>query len=177
MRRNFILLIIWGVLIFLSGFTYAEEKSNKRILVIRQAKQDRKTTVAVEAYLINDILEVTVIARMYAAKPRIYNVILVGPKLGRISPKTRKTLLSTIEEEAPFPTSERRGFISFSKKTKNKKAKGTLTKELVKFEIPTEKIIPDRRYQLWIKVESMRKGGKIQGFKFNLENFPKLISQ
>jgi len=180
MKKMFALVATMGVLLSISNFSFAqEEEGAERILVLREAKQHKKTTVAVEAYLISDMLEVTVMVRMYAGKPSIFNVILVGPKLGRISPKTSETVTATVEDEAPFPTTKRGGFISFGKKTETKEAKGTLTKELFRFRIPTDKIVPGKRYQIWVKVQS-RKGkekGKIRGFKFDLESLAQLISQ
>jgi len=156
-----------GVSLMLSVNVLAGE----RVLIIREAKKSRHTTVAVEAYLDGDILEVKVIARMRRTKPRIYNVIFIGPKAGRVVPDARETLYPTMEGEEPFPTKEREGFISFDKKVKTKKARGTLTKELLKFRIPVDRIIAGRRYQIWVKIESMQRGGNKESFKFDLKNF------
>ncbi len=157
----------------------AQEKDDAgRLLVLREAKQHRKTSVAVEAYLLDNILEATVIARMDAAKPRIFSVIIVGPKLGRVSAKERKTLFSAVEdEETIFSTEDKGAFIRFSKSREDRELKGTLTRELHKFRIPVEKILPNKRYQLWVKVESMQDPGRIDNFKFDLENFSELVSQ
>lgn len=184
MMKKLNALIVVGLLlcipfnIFALDLSSQEEDVVERLMVLREAKQHRKTSVAVEAYLVGDILEVTVIARMYAVKPRIFSMIIVGPGLNRISAKERRTLYSKVEgEEAAFPTEDRGGFIRFSEKTKDKKLKGTLTRELHKFKIPADKIIPNKRYQLWVKVESMRKSGKITNFKFDLKELPQLISK
>lgn len=178
MKRVYTLITVISTMLSLSCISYAQEgEAQKRILVIREAKQHKETTAAVKAYLIDDVLEVTVIARMYATKPRIYNVIVVGPKLGRMSPTTRKTLVPTVEGEEPFPTTERGAFISFGERTKTKEAKGTLTEELLEFKLPPEKIRPGKKYQLWVRVESMQRGGEIEGFKFDLKDLPTLISK
>ena len=183
MRKLFILTVIAGFLLSVSNFLYAQEQEEEagveeRIYVLREAKEDRKTTVAVGVYLLDDILEVKVIVRMYAEKPKIYNLLIVGPKLGRLSCKTRKELLATMEEEEPYPTSKRGGFILFAQKNKDKKAKGTLIKELFRFNIPKDKIIPGKRYQLWVSVDSKTRGGGVPlKFKFDLKNLPQLILQ
>jgi len=145
--------------------------------VIREAKERGKIAAAVEAYLVaDDMLEVTVTARMDAAKPRIFSVLIVGSKLGRISAIERETLFANaLDEENPFLTQEVTGFIKFDQSKKEKKLKGTLSRELHKFRIPTEKVIPGKRYQLWVKVDSMRAGGKHTNFKFDLPDFPNLF--
>lgn len=181
MRKIFLLPAIIGILLFTSVSSYAqEEDAAERVLVLRQARQHRKTSAAVEAYLIGNVLEVKVVARIHRAKPRIFSLILVGPGIGRISAKERKTLFAKAKDEnLSFPTDERGGFITFSARTKDKKLKGTLTRELHKIEIPVDKIRSDKRYQLWVKVESMKlgAGGKLTTFKFNLEDFPELLGK
>lgn len=179
MKRTLFLITIIGVLAVAALFSYAQDEDVAgRNLLIRQAKERQDTAVAVEAYLIGDILEVTIVAKMYAARPRIYNAILVGPRLGRISPKARQTLYPKAEdEELIFLTTDELGSIRFTKKTKQKEVKGTLTKELAQFKIPTDKIMPNKRYQLWIKVESMQGPGQRESFKFDLKNLSKLISE
>ena len=180
MKRIFSLAVTTGILFSLSNFLYAqeqEEEAIERIFVLREAKEDRKTTVAVEAYLAEDILEVKAIVRMYAEKPRIYNMLIVGPRLGRLGCKARQTLGPTMEEEAPYPTGKRGGFIIFAQK-EDKKAKGTLMKELFKFKIPRDKIVSGKRYQLWVAVESKTRGGGVpRKFKFDLKDLPQLILQ
>ncbi len=179
MRRIFILLTIGGILFSGLTFSCAQEEDAKQILVLRKAQERQNTVVAVEAYLINDILEVTVIASMYATRPRIYNLILVGPRLGRLSPKEKESLYPKAEDkEMDFPTEDMQGrLIRFSKKIKEKKVKGTLTKELFKFKIPADRIIPNKRYELRIEVESMQRPGQPERFRFELKNLPELISK
>jgi len=183
MKKRFFLitLYLFGIMSVLLSFSYAQEGTEEAIerrLILREAKAYRKSTVAVEAYLIDNILEVKVTARMYNEKPNIYNAIVVGSKLGRLSSKTRETLLASVEEEEPYPTSKKdRGFIDFSKKSETKKAKGRLTRELIEFEIPEDKIREGKRYQLWIQIESSQKGGDYKTFKFDLEDFKEALSQ
>lgn len=173
MRGKLFLVAIVGVLFSTSIFCYAQEK----VLVLREAKERQKTTAAVEVYLIGDILEVTVTARMYAEKPRIFSLLLVGPKLGRLSATERETLFAdSTRGEDIFLTEEIGGFIRFDEKKKEKKLKGTLTRELHKLKIPIDKVVPGKHYQLWVKVDSLQRGGKPQNFKFDLPNFPQLFS-
>ncbi len=169
MKKMFALAATIGVLLSVSNFSFAQ-KGAERILVLREAEQRKKTNVAVEAYLIDDILEVAVTIRtkMRAAKLRIFKMLLVGPGLGRISPKTAETVTVTTEDETPFPT-------VVGTKTEMRIATGTPTKELFRFQIPADKIVPGGRYQIWVKVQN-REGeakGRIQGFKFDLENLGK----
>jgi len=165
MKRIFIIFI--SLILVFSSLGYAQEK----ILVLREAKEHKKATAAVEVYLEGDILEVKVIARMDRTKPRIYNVIVIGPKIGRVVPKMRNTLYPTMEDEEPFPTKKSGGFISFSSKEETKKTSGTLTKESLKFEIPGDRVVAGKRYQIWVKLESMQRGGDKESFKFDLEDF------
>lgn len=174
--------------LFLAGFLLCayltpvcgqEERGEEKVLVLRQAKEFRDSTVAVEVYLIDDILEAKITARMmHATKPRIYNAIVVGPKIGRLSSETRTTLTANLEQEEPYPTlSKDKGFINFGKGEKTKDLKGTLTRELVEFRLPKDKIKKGKKYKLWVQIMSMQKGGKYKTFKFDLEDLPELISR
>jgi len=115
---------------------------------------------------------------MYSTKPRIYNIILVGPKIGRLSPKEKQVLYPQAgEEETAFLTENTNpGLISFGKKTKEKKLKGTLTKELFRFKIPVDQIMPDRRYELRIEIESMQSAGQGKKFTFKLDKLPQVCN-
>ena len=166
MKKLFVLAATIGFLLSISNFSFAQGDTG-RTIVIREAKQRRKITVAVEVYLIDDILEVAVMVRtkMRAAKLRIFKVLLVGPRWGRISSKTAETIAVTMRDEDPFPT-------TMGSKTEMRIITGTPTKELFRFQIPADKIVPGGRYQIWVKVQN-REGeakGRIQGFKFDLEN-------
>ena len=154
-----------------------DEAAEGRILVLREAKETQDTSAAVEVYLVDDILEVTVYALMYATRPKIYNVLVVGPGLGRMSPQERQTVYPKAEDRDIFfqTTDVDGGLIRFSKRTKKKKMEGTLTKELVRFRIPAEKIRPDGRYQLRLHLESMQSSGQTRRFRFDLKDLPDLI--
>jgi len=103
-------------------------------------------------------------------------VVLVGPGLGRLSPKFRETVYPQAEDiEKSFPTDVQGGLIQFSPRTRDKIGKGTLTKELVKFKIPAGKIMPNRRYELRIRVEDMQDTAASEGFVFPLKDLPELI--
>ncbi|MBU1906199.1 MAG: hypothetical protein KJ923_04285 [Candidatus Omnitrophica bacterium] len=177
-EKNLFLSVVISFMVCIPAFSYAQEaESFEKQLVLQEARESRKGAVAVEVYLKEDILEVTIIGRMYAAKPKIYNALIVGPKLGRLSPGERETLYPKAEdEEAFYKTTELEGgLIRFSKKTKEKKLKGTLTKEFCRFKIPTEKIMPNKRYQLWIQLQDMQRSDQPVKFKFDLEELPGLI--
>lgn len=177
MKRNFILFILFGIVISSFGLSQAEPEDAEKVLVIKEAQKQDETFAAVEAYLQDNILEVTVIARMYATKPKIENVIVVGPKLGRLSPEMKQTLLATTEEDGAFETTEASGLFGFGKKKRTKEMIGALTRALYKFKIPREKIVSGKRYELRIRVESMQGTAAFARFKFYLKDLPELINQ
>jgi hypothetical protein len=176
MRKKLFTPVTIAISFLLFTFSYAQDIPERK-LVLRQAQESGNTTVAVEAYLAGDILEATVYARMYGAKPRIFNIILAGPKLGRLSPRSKETIYPKAEEEeeVSFPTTDLVGTIRFSKRTQEKAASGTLTRELSKFKVPAQKILPNKRYELRILVESMQNPGKTESFFFPLKDFDKLF--
>ncbi len=180
MKKKFVVAVLGVTFSLALAFSYAQDLTERK-MILRQAQERVHTTAAVEAYLTGDVLEVTVYARMYAAKPKIFNVILVGPKLGRLSPRSKETLYPKAEEEdqeMSFPTTDKEGgFIRLSKRTKDKIAKGALTRELSKFKIPTEKIQSKGTYQLRILIESMQSPGKQESFIFPLEGFAQLFGK
>lgn len=151
---------------------HADEKEAQKEMILRQAQEYENTTVAVEAYLAGDVMEANIYVRMYASRPKIYHAYLYGPKLGRLSPRSRETLYPQAEDEdLTFPTTDLVGTIRFSKRTQDKKATGALTRELVKFKIPVNKILPKKRYELRVQVESMQSPGMPQNFSFKLQDF------
>ena len=158
-----------------AGSVYGERQNSEAIIVLREAKEAGTTSAAVEAKLIDNIMEVKITARMYGTKPRIYNTLIVGSKLGRLSIESKEVLTQAPEEEAPYPTTGRKAFISFTPSGKTKKLEGTLTRELVKFKIPKDRVVLGKRYELWVQIESMQTGGLSQTFKFELKNFAELI--
>jgi hypothetical protein len=143
------ILVFTGVML-MSGHNVscAQEGTGERILVLRDAQEFRDNAVGVDVYLAGNILEVKVIARMPKSRPNIYNAIVVGPRLGRLSPESRKTLLQTTEEEEPYPVTERGAFMSFRKRDETKKTKGRLARELLLFDIPRDRKERDKKYTL-----------------------------
>ncbi|MBU1853932.1 MAG: hypothetical protein KJ957_07810 [Candidatus Omnitrophica bacterium] len=167
-------LILSGYISPMPNFSYAQEQTETEgpLLILREAQEKGKTTVAIEASLTENILEAKITSRMYGTKPKIYNTLIVGSKLGRLSLQAKEVLLASIEDEEPYPTTNKnRAFISFSAKTKTKTATGTLTRELVEFKIPRDKIRQKKPYQMWAQIESLQRGGKYETFKFALEDF------
>jgi len=178
-------LLLASLSVLFLGYFVVTVYAQERVLVLRQAEEYRKDVVAVEAYLEDNIMEVTVTARMPKTRPDIHNVIIVGPKLGRLSPESKQTMRQTVEsdDEEPYSTKERGAFISFSKKEKTRKSKGRLARELMFFEIPRDRIVKDKKYKLWVLIKSeqeagyRQKGGRPVTFKFDLENLPELLEQ
>jgi len=179
MKKKIMIMLICIFALYLAA-SYAEEAGESK-LILRQAQEVGKTSVAVVAYLTKDVLGTTVYARMYGAKPRIYNVILVGPKLGRLSAQSKETIYPKAEEtdaDLTFSTTKLdSGIISFSKKTKDKKSAGALTRELHKFKIPVNKILPGKRYELRILIEAMQNPGQKESFKFELKDLTAELSR
>ena len=176
--RRFIVVTLFLLLLSVCGISFSQgEEVFEKTLVLREAKQLKKTKVGIEAYLLEDILEVAVEVRMYAERPKIVMVMLTGPGIGRVYHKTKEDIPVSLEEDDPYLVTKLDGEISFSKRTKEKKLRGTLTKELYKFKVPVKKIKKGKRYQLWVEVESKRKGGRIPKFKFDLEELPELVAQ
>jgi len=149
----------------------------KRILVIREAKEDPEAAVAVEGVLEEDIFKVRVTVRIERATPNIYSMLLVGPNIGRMSPDSIKSLYATLEKEEPYSTKRRGAFISFGDDAKSKQLKGRVSRKLAEYRIPADKIKPDGDYQLWIRVESSKQRGRIATYRFDLENFPQLVQK
>lgn len=152
-------------------------QSAERIPVIRQATEDSELSVAVEGYLRGDIFEVKVSVRIVGATPAIESVLLVGPKIGRMGPVAIKTVYATEEEEVPYETATRGAFISFGTEPKNKKLKGRVARKLAKFRVSSDKILPDKKYRLWVKVENTKKRGRIRTYKFDLDELPALLQR
>lgn len=171
MKSFFSLLAVLSILLFFPSHSHSQDQNHsKNKLIIREGKQVRDNVVVIEAYRIGDVLEVKVEARMYAQRPRIKNVLIVGPRLGRISYKRKEELPLKFEEEDPYLITKERGILSPRKRSKVKQPKGTMTKELFKIDVPWDKIVEGKRYQLWVDVESKTSGQKPLKFKFDLNN-------
>lgn len=169
----------WLIVIFISSLSYcfAEEQAEQEVLILREARQYGKANVSVEAYLKDKILKVTVSARVYADRPKIDNVIVVGPKLGRLAPKAKTSLFATEQDEEEPEATESRGLLGFGSRSKATKKKGALAKAQYKFKIPPEKIVSGKRYELRVKIDSPKIDNRALRFKFELKDFAKLILQ
>ncbi|MBU0759042.1 MAG: hypothetical protein KKC66_03630 [Candidatus Omnitrophica bacterium] len=183
MNKTFLLTLIKISILacFITGLFnvgYAQDEQG-RVLLIREAQQFQNNTVAVEGYLMDNILEVKVTARMmHATKPKIYNALVVGSRLGRLEIESKEILLASVEEEEPYPTSRKdKGFVSFSGGKKNKRARGTLTRELLVFKIPRDKVVKGKRYRLWVQITSLQQGEKYKTFKFDLKDLYEKMSK
>jgi len=155
-----------------------KEEMQGRISVIREAKIFRKKNVAVDAHLVDgDVLEIMVEARIYAQKPRINDVLVSGPKLGKEHYIARKTIVAGVDEPEAFEVTKEHGWLVFGKRKKVRELEGTLTKELFKIKIPKEKIVCKKKYQLWVEIESKTQGGRAEKFKFKLKDFPSLFHE
>ncbi len=168
-----ILITLTAALILLCTLkcSWAQDK----VLVIREAKQVRRDIVAVEGYLVDAILEVSVEVRMYGERPKITNVALVGPGVGRLSYSAKEEIPITLEEEEPYEITKEGGFIKTSKRTRTDTPSGTMTKELFKIKVPSEKILSGKKYELWIDIKSKTKDTRSQKFKFELKDFSEVI--
>lgn len=140
-----------------------------------EARQYGKASVSVEAYLKDLILEVTVSARVYADRPKIDNVIVVGPRLGRLSAKAKTSLFATEEDEEEPEVTESRGLLGFGSRSTARKKKGVLVKERYKFKIPPKKIVSGKRYELRVKIDSPKIDSKSIRFKFELKDFARHV--
>jgi hypothetical protein len=156
----------------------AKDEMEGRIPVIREAKIYRNKNVAVDAHLVDgEVLEIMVEARIYAQKPRINDVLVSGPKLGKERYIARKTIVAGVDEPEPFEVTKEHGWIVLGKRKKVRELEGTLTKELFKIKIPKEKVVCKKKYQLWVEIESKTQGGRAEKFKFKLEDFPSLFHE
>lgn len=185
--KKWFFVVMGSIFILMSVRSYAQDKAQERpvdaqgaagVFVLRQAKEFRNKSVAVEGYLIGEIFEIKVEARIAREKPRIANVTLIGPRLGRQSYQTRETILAGIGEDMPIETTQEQGLLRvLSPRKKTKKLEGAVTKELFKIRVPAEKIVKGKRYWLWVDVESTTEGGQTEKFRFELEDFPALLMQ
>ena len=172
------LLILLTLISFITPSLYAEEENANKIQVIREAQEKQRNTVAIEGSLIGNIFEVTLMVRMRRTKPRVHNAIVVGSGIGRLSFDSKEVLLATTEEEKPFPTKKKdKALISFSKNEKEKNSTGRVIKQLLKFNIPVDKIREDKKYRLWVQILSSQKGSRYTTYKFDLEDFADLVKQ
>ncbi len=153
-------------------------KKDEPVLVIREGRQIKENTVAIEATLSGDILTVKVEARIPGERPKITSIVLTGPGIGRVHHKLRKEIKPGLEEEDPYLITEAGGLINFGEKKEVKDPQGTLTKELFQFIVPVEKILANKKYQIQILIESKTKPGKRgKKYEFDLKDFYKFFDK
>ena len=178
MKKISLLLVAFVMISSVPCLVTALRAQDEPVLIAREAQEFQKQTVAVEVYLKGNILEAKITARMYKTKPKIHNAIVVGPGLGRLSIESKTVLVQDVIDDEPYPTSKKdKGFITFGSGKENKKAEGTLTRELMLFDIPPDRVVDGKKYKLWVQIMSMQKGGKYKTFKFDLENLAELIHE
>ena len=137
--------------------------------------------VAVDVSLVGkNLLEAKVTGFMKQTRPRLENVILMGPAVGRLAPTTRQVLRAGLEEDPPYPT-KRSGLLVMNQGSKQL-AQGTLIREHFQFELPAEKIkqaIQKRggrvRYEILVTMSSANRGGDFKRYTFDLETLPQAI--
>lgn len=179
--------IVLGVAtVFLSGATSAFAQSGEvpagaeKYPVLREALNVQGSIVAVDISLLGeDLLESKVTGFMERARPRIRNVLVVGPGAGRLGPTTRDQVLADLEEDPPYPT--RRAGLLDLRSGSEAVADGTLTRMRFRHELPVEKMreqIKRRKkinYEFWVYMESSQRGGRYRKYKFELERLPGLL--
>ncbi|MFC1807874.1 hypothetical protein ACFL0T_05855 [Candidatus Omnitrophota bacterium] len=148
-------------------------------LVIRQAQEDTKAEVAIEAHLVEDLLKVRVTAVMKRTKPQIDNITFSGPGVSTLVPETINLLFAKLGEDNSYEFVKRGAFIRFEKKTKVKELHGTKFRKLAIFRIPLDKIEEDGDYQIKVKTsaakQSQGSSGKATRFIFHLENLNEIV--
>jgi len=160
-----------------TGSMAAEETVQNETLVIREGLQIKQTGIAVEGRYLDGVLDVAIEVRMYSERPRIRNVQIVGPKLGRMSYDRKKNIPLGLEEEDPYEIKRKGHWRPGSFRTERKKLKGTVTRERFLFKIPWDKIVPGKKYQLWIDVDSKTREGKGKKYKFALDKLAEFRPQ
>lgn len=182
MKKFLIPCVVFSTIFLIIFCSFSQQlAASQKQLVIRQAQEDSKGAVAVEAYLDGNTLEAKVSARMTKGRPSIENVVLMGPAIGRIVPATVKQLYATSEEEPPYETVQRKGFISFRKGQTTKRIKGGVTRKLVTFVLPEEQIKKGKDYYIRVKINSAKQTagspGKSTKFDFDVSKIAKMIAQ
>ena len=184
MKKYFFLCGLFGIVTVLYGvpLSFSEEGLEQEVRPVwREAVDIKGNIVAIDISLVGeDLLEAKVTGFMEQERPRLKNILLVGPGVGRLSPTTRKTILAGLEEDEPYPT-RRSGLLVLNQGSK-RTAKGTLTRERCQFTLPLEKmrekIIKKGKkahYEFWVFLESSNRGGDFLRFKFDLDPLPELI--
>ena len=148
-----------------------DEDPSGGVLVIREGQQLKATFVTVEAWLTGEILEVTVGVRKRRERMKVDDLFLTGPGLGKIRYASRKNLPPSVEDEdeAPFEVTVLGGLMKFGSRTKEKVPVGRLNKVLFKLKVPVDKIVPGKKYELVVEIESEEKAKRVPKFRFELE--------
>ena len=174
---------LWGI-IFLSAFVcvhpvFSEEAVETKP-VAREALNIQRDIVAIDLVLNGNVLQAKVTGFMHEERPKLANVLLVGPAVGRLSPTARKTVQAGLEEDAPYST-KRSGFLVLNQGSKDV-AEGALTRERLEFVLPLQKMQDAIRkrgkkahYEFWVILESATHAQQGVRFKFDLDELPELI--
>ena len=160
----------------------AAERSGEPLQPVhREAINIQGDIVAVDISLVGeDLLEAKVTGFMKQTRPRLENVILTGPAVGRLAPTTRQVVRAGLEEDPPYPT-KRSGLLVMSQGSKQL-AEGTLIRERFQYELPVEKMRQTlqkkggkARYEFVVIMSSANRGGDFKRYTFDLETLPKQI--
>ena len=149
--------------------------------VHREAINIQGDIVAVDIFLVGeDLLEAKVTGFMKQTRPRLENVILMGPGVGRLAPTTRQVLRAGLEEDPPYPT-KRSGLLVMHQGSKQL-AEGTLIRERFQYELPIEKMREGiqkkgrkANYEFVVTMTSANRGGDFKRYTFELETLPDLV--
>jgi len=149
--------------------------------VHREAIDIQGDIVAVETSLVGeDLLEAKVTGFMKQSRPRLENIVLMGPGVGRLSPTTRQVLRAGLEKDPPYPT-KRSGLLVMNQGSE-RTAEGALIRERCQYQLPLEKVREairkkgeKARYEFEVKMTSANRGGNFKRYEFSLETLPELI--
>ena len=158
------------------------ERVEKQVQAVhREAINIQGDIVAVDISLVGeDLLEAKVTGFMKQTRPRLENVILTGPAVGRLAPTTRQVLRAGLEQDPPYPT-KRSGLLAMNQGSKQL-AEGTLIRELFQYQLPVDKMKNEIRkrgkratYEFVVTMASANRGGDFTRYTFELEKLPELI--
>ena len=160
----------------------AVEQGEKQVQAVhREAINIHGDIVAVDLSLVGeDLLEAKVTGFMKRSRPRLDNVILIGPAVGRLAPTTRQVVRAGLEQDPPYPT--KRSGLLVMKQGSKQLAEGTLIRERFQYELPAEKMRQairkkggKARYEFVVTMSSANRGGDFKRYTFELEALPKVL--
>lgn len=162
--------------------TAVEPSAAQGTSVHREAINIQGDVVAIDISLVGEeLLEAKVTGFMKQNRPRLENVILVGPGVGRLAPTTRQVLRAGLEQDPPYPT-KRSGLIAMNQGNEQLQ-QGTLIRELFQYQLPVEKMREQVRkkggkanYEFWVMMSSANRGGDFKRYTFELEALPGLLT-